>query len=199
MVLYRHSDQIIMHSAFDVAFANIKLSNIPPARREVKLEEKNERKLNLSSLFFCTLLLVIFVVSVYYRLQYVGTIVNIFIIEAVTALTSVVENKGIRMHMAVMASCACVGVFAWRDKPMQQELLSYSIYVGMCVVLLMKCYLVPNYRPLDAMLVICSVLAIASALVMRHVIQQLLLVQMAEMCLLMLCAGTYWLMHVRMV
>jgi len=187
-----------MHSAFDVAFANVKLSNIPPARREVKLEVMSERKSNLSNVFLFMLLVVMFVLSIYYRLQYMGTIVNILLIEAVIVLSIVVDNKAIRLHMAVLASCACLGVFVWRDKAMEQELLSYSIYVGICVVLFMKCYVVPKYRSLDAMLVIFSVLAIVSALVMRNVILQLLLVQMAEICLLMLCVGTYWLMHIRM-
>jgi hypothetical protein len=186
-----------MHSAFDVAFANVKLSNIPSARREPKLEVVPERVASKRYGVLAVCAMVLVGSSVHGRLEYMGTVVNIAVLEVTPLLAVALEHRGQRQHAAVLASCAGLGLFAWRTDTLRQPLLGYPIYGGLLVVLALQGWALGKQRPLDLVLAVCSGLAIASALLLRHVITQVLLVQVVEMSLLILCAGAYWQLHAR--
>jgi len=116
-----------MHSAFDVAFANVKLAGLPPSRREAKVEAAPERVRAGWQCLLAGLGATVAVASVWGRLPYAGTIVHVLVLELAPLLAVGLEHRSARLYVALLACGAGLGLFALQADPLRQELLALPL------------------------------------------------------------------------
>ena len=127
--------------------------------------------------------------SAYTTTPYMGTLVNVATLELVPV--SMLFADASNQHVAILATGACISLFVCADS-MRQPLLTYPTYVCIVLVLVLLVLASPRLRFADSLLVAFTVMAVLSALLLRHVSgRHLQVVQIVELLLLVLCMGTY--------